>query len=152
VPADRETAHHPVVCGWAGRLREDQRGIMTPWILAGVLILLGFGLFTWQLWTVSNKWQALSNRANSAAIAGASGIDENAFRSQGRLVLEPARAEALAWRNLRAQQPDPALSATQVTATPAALTVRLTGKMTVFGAYRITIPLTATATPMRGAP
>jgi hypothetical protein len=146
------TAPRLVRSGWAARVRDDQRGIMTPWILAWVLVLLGLALFTWQLSTVANKWQALSNRANSAAIAGASGIDEAAFRNRGRLVLEPARAEALAWRNLRAQPPDPALSAARVTATPTALSVRLTGKLTIFGAYRIVIPLTATATPMRGAP
>jgi hypothetical protein len=146
-----DAATHHLVSGWGERLR-DERGIMTPWILAVVLILLSFGLFTWQLWTVSTRWQALSNRANSAAIAGASGIDEQAYRRGGTILLDPVRAEALAWRNLRAQRPDPALSTVQVAATPAAVRVMVTGQIRVFGVYRLAVPLTATATPMRGAP
>jgi hypothetical protein len=145
-------APHQPTGGWTGRLRAGEDGLMAPWILALVVLVLGFGMLTWQLWKVFNEWQALSNRASSAAIAGASGIDELAWRRGSTLRLDPARAEALAWRNLRAQPPDPALSTVQVAATPAAVRVNVIGRVSVFGVYRITVPLTATATPMRGAP
>jgi hypothetical protein len=153
VPTASAATPGPTAGRWGvRRWRDDQDGSMTPFILSLVLALGLLALFTYEVWKVYNEWQALSNRANSAAIAGASGIDEQAYRRGSRLLLDPARAEALAWRNLRAQRPDPALSTVRVAATPAAVRVIVTGRVPVLGVYRVTLPLTATATPMRGAP
>lgn len=66
------------------------------WLLgvAGMLLMLG-GLSI-DLWQVFSERRALAGAADAAAFAGASGIDVEAYRSDGSVLLLPATAEALA--------------------------------------------------------
>lgn len=81
------------------RARQDQ-GQITLWVLGlaiGVLILGGISVDLWRVLAVRTE---LGSLADSAAIAGGSGIDEDVFRNSPDLstaiVLEETRARALA--------------------------------------------------------
>lgn len=77
-----------------------EAGQITMWVLGlsiGVLILGGISVDLWRVLAVRTE---LGSLADSAAIAGGSGIDEDVFRASPDLavaiVLEDARARALA--------------------------------------------------------
>jgi Flp pilus assembly protein TadG len=110
----------------------DERGMMAVWAILFTILLLGFGSFAWESWGVFNTWREVSGRADAAAIAGASGLDEEVYRRSGRVVLDPDRAEELARRNLRAQPRDPSLVGATVDATPARVRVVVEGRARLF--------------------
>ena len=82
----------------------DQRGTITVWVLGltvSVLFLGGLGVDLWHAIAVRRE---VSVMADTAAIAGANGLDESALRG-GRLVLDEARVRSLVAAQL-AQYPD----------------------------------------------
>ena len=59
-----------------GRLRgRDDRGFLTIWLLGLCLLLLVLGGVSLDLWRVFSERQALAGLADSAALAGAGGLD-----------------------------------------------------------------------------
>jgi hypothetical protein len=136
----------------------EERGTMAVWAILFTILLLGFGSFAWEAWGVFNTWRGVSGRADAAAIAGGSGLDEEAYRRSGQVVLDPARAEDLAWRNLRAQQRDPSFVRADVDATPARVRVVVEGRARLF-LIRLLLPrqgpltvrATGVAEPRRGS-
>lgn len=119
---------------------------MTMWMLAMVIMILGLGGLTLDLWRALSERRALTSIVDAAAIAGSSGIDQAAFRATGVIQLDPALAEQRAWDNLAAQTDTPALTAAPtVTATPTGIVVAATTEVDL-GLTRV---LLLTATPLQ---
>ena len=75
-------------------MRRDQRGTITLWVLGltvAVLFLSGLGV---DLWHAIAARREVSLMADTAATAGANGLDESALRG-GRLQLNDRRVRAL---------------------------------------------------------
>lgn len=75
-------------------MHRDQRGTITMWVLGltvAVLFLSGLGVDLWHAIAVRRE---VSLMADTAATAGANGLDEPALRG-GRLELDDARVRAL---------------------------------------------------------
>ena len=73
----------------------DERGSMTLWAMGMSLLLFAVGFLALDLWSGFSARQEAAAIADSAAIAGATALDEAAWRS-GVLALEPATAETRA--------------------------------------------------------
>ncbi len=73
----------------------DDRGSTTLWALGMSLILFAVGFLALDLWNAFSARSEAAAVADSAAIAGATALDEAAWRS-GVLALEPAMAHARA--------------------------------------------------------
>lgn len=101
-------------------MRRDQ-GSITMWVLGLVLLVMALGGLSIDLWRGVVARKAVAAVADAAAVAGASGIDEAAWRS-GELALDPARAEALALRVIAAE-PNAADLRWKIDATPSEITV-----------------------------
>lgn len=80
----------------------SEAGFLTIWLLGLCLLLLFVGGVSADLWHVFAERQALAGIADAAALAGASGIDPNEARA-GVILLDPARATALAEASVAAQ-------------------------------------------------
>jgi uncharacterized membrane protein len=76
---------------------------MTMWMLGLTLLLLAFGGLAIDYWRGLALQRELAAVADSAAIAGASGIDEVRYRQTGEVVLDPNRATALAMQSIEFQ-------------------------------------------------
>lgn len=72
------------------------RGSVTIWVLGLSILLLTFGGLALDYWRALALQRELASVADSAAIAGASGIDEEFYRATGEVVLEPDRSRRLA--------------------------------------------------------
>jgi uncharacterized membrane protein len=69
---------------------------VTIWVLGLSMLLLLFGGLALDYWRALALQRELAAVADSAAIAAASGIDEEIYRATGDVVLEPVRARGLA--------------------------------------------------------
>jgi len=102
-----------------------EKGSITIWALGLSLLLFGFGFLTLDLWSGFSTRLEAAAIADGAAIAGATALDETAWRS-GSLALDPATAESRATTTALAHprwRPDMTVSAQ---ATPAGITVYVT--------------------------
>jgi Flp pilus assembly protein TadG len=87
-----------------GHESRDERGTVTLWVLGLCVALLFLGGLGLDLWRAVGARRALSSMADTAATAGANGLDTDALRA-GTLRLDPARARAVAAGAL-ARDPD----------------------------------------------
>lgn len=78
----------------------EERGSVTIWMLGLSLVLLAFGGLVLDFWRGLALQRELAAVADSAAIAAASGIDEELYRYSGELALEPHRARALGYASI----------------------------------------------------
>lgn len=128
-------------------MRQDERGSITIWMLGLSLLLLLFGGLALDYWRALALQRELASVADSAAIAAASGIDEDTYRRTGEIVLDPARSIALAEESVSWQ--GVGLGSSMVDVEPASVTVTLTAEVEL-GLLGIFIdddrPLTVTAT------
>lgn len=85
----------------------SDRGSITIWMLGLSVLLLLFGGLSIDFWRALALQRELAAIADSAAIAAASGIDEEHYRSTGEVILDPARALALGVASMAAQDLDP---------------------------------------------
>jgi Flp pilus assembly protein TadG len=99
----------------------QERGSITIWVLGLVLLVMALGGLSIDLWRGVVARKAVAAVADAAAVAGASGIDELAWRA-GDLALDPTRARALAERVILVE-PDAADLRWRVEVTPATVTV-----------------------------
>ena len=76
------------------------KGSVTIWMLGLSFVLLAFGGLALDFWRGLAMQRELAAIADSAAIAAASGIDEEHYRSTGEVILAPARARALAFASM----------------------------------------------------
>ena len=109
--------------------RADARegGFVTIWILGLCVMLLFLGGMSLDLWRAFSERRAIAELADAAATAGASGIDEQAYRANGQIALDPARAEQLARDNLATQTDTRSFTGAEVQATTRQVTVRAHG-------------------------
>ncbi len=77
-------------------MRGGERGSVTIWMLGLSLLLLLFGGLALDFWRGLAVQRELAAAADSAAIAAASGIDEEHYRATGDIVLDGARSRSLA--------------------------------------------------------
>lgn len=84
-----------------------ERGTVMPWMLASALFVLAFVGMSLDLARIVAADRQTSTAVDAAAAAGASGIDEAAYRADGTVRLDPPRARALVLDNLAAN-PDAA--------------------------------------------
>ena len=71
---------------------KDERGSMTLWAFGLSLLLFGVGFLALDLWNAFSARSEAAGVADSAAIAGATALDETAWRSGG-LALDPVVAQ-----------------------------------------------------------
>jgi len=74
----------------------DQRGTVTLWVLGLAIAMLGLGGLSVDLWRIMAERAEVAVIADSAAVAGASGVDVPHFRSTGEILLDPGDAVFLA--------------------------------------------------------
>lgn len=133
-----------------------ERGSVTMWMLGLSLLLLAFGGLAVDYWRALALQRELAAVADSAAVAGASGIDESHYRATGEVVLAPGRTMGLVARSVDFQGVD--LADVEVTFSPdnTSVTVVVRGEVEL-GLLRILIdeddPMqvtaSATAFPLR---
>ena len=73
----------------------SERGSITIWALGMSMLLFAVGFLALDLWSGFSARSQAAAIADSAAIAGATGIDETAWRN-GTLALDPALAQTRA--------------------------------------------------------
>ncbi|MEX1134136.1 MAG: pilus assembly protein TadG-related protein [Acidimicrobiia bacterium] len=87
-------------------MRSD-RGSVTIWMLGLSVLLLLFGGLAIDFWRALALQRELAAVADSAAVAAASGIDEEHYRATGEVILDAARAQVLGTASMTAQDLDP---------------------------------------------
>jgi Flp pilus assembly protein TadG len=107
-----------------GRGRDEQ-GFVTVWVLGLTIMMLALAGATIDFWRAVAVQRSVSSAVDSAAVAGASGIDQAAYRSSGGTVvqLDPDLARTLAEQSLSAQPEAASLVDVTIDATPARITV-----------------------------
>ncbi|PWU53722.1 hypothetical protein DLE60_30480 [Micromonospora globispora] len=132
------------------RLRDDDRGQVTPWTIVGVLIVLILAGLVLDLGLgMSDKVRVL-DLAQAAARAGAREIDLDTYRRTGTVQLDPAQATTAA-RTFLAQAGVPgSATASTTTVTVTITTRRPTQLLTLVGITSLPVSATATATPLTG--
>jgi len=133
-----------------------ERGTTTFWLLGLCLMLFALGGISVDLWRSFSARRALAAGADAAALAGASAIDEDQYRSTGTLVLLPALAERRARSSLSSQLDTAALRAVDVDATERSVTVVVRGNVTfsllgVLARGDFDVEVSATAAPRRSS-
>ncbi len=73
-------------------LRGDERGWVTLWGAGLAVALLVLGALVVDVWRVFTERQELGGLADSAAIAGATAIDQDVFRNTGDVILDVTEA------------------------------------------------------------
>jgi hypothetical protein len=76
---------------------------VTVWVLGLAVLLLLFGGLALDFWRALAVQRELAAVADSAVVAAASGIDEEAYRDSGIVVLDPVRAADLAGQSISSQ-------------------------------------------------
>lgn len=84
----------------------SERGSVTIWMLGLSVLLLLFGGLAIDFWRALALQRELAAVADSAAIAAASGIDEEHYRATGEVILDPNRAQDLGVASMAAQDID----------------------------------------------
>jgi hypothetical protein len=116
-------------------------------------MMLFIGGIALDLWRAFSERRALAGIADGAAVAGANGVDVPHFRSTTRVRLDPVLAEQLANANLAGQLDNRSLVAADVSATPDAVAVTVTGQVdftllrVLMGGDEFDVTVQATAEP-----
>jgi Flp pilus assembly protein TadG len=133
----------------------SEEGTLTLWFLGLCLLLFALGGLSLDLWRGFSTRRALRAAADSAALAGASAIDEDLYRSSGEVRLDPAEAEARARADVARQLDRSALRDVVVQADPSTVVVVVRGELR-FTLLNVVQPsggfpvrVTAAATPRR---
>lgn len=132
---------------------KSDRGSVTIWVLGLSMLLLLFGGLALDYWRALALQRELASVADSAAIAAASGIDEEVYRETGEVVLNADRARSLAnsavlWQGIE-------VVLTEVAVDPTRVSVTLTGvvQLGLLGVFvdqddPLTVRGTASAVPV----
>ena len=113
------------------RERSERResGTITMWMLGLCLMLLLLGGISLDLWRAFSERRSLAATADAAAVAGASALDEAAYRSGGVVRLDPADAQRRAQVSLAEQLDRRALRDARVVASASEVTVTVGGSV-----------------------
>jgi Flp pilus assembly protein TadG len=110
-----------------GARRES--GTITLWMLGLCLMLFLLGGISLDLWRAFSERRSLAASADAAAVAGASALDEAAYRSSGAVRLVPADAQRRARASLEDQLDRRALRDARVEATEDTVMVTVDGSV-----------------------
>ena len=110
-----------------GARRES--GTITLWMLGLCLMLFLLGGISLDLWRAFSERRSLAATADAAAVAGASALDEAAYRSSGVVRLVPADAQRRARASLADQLDRRALRESRVEATEETVLVTVGGSV-----------------------
>jgi len=108
-------------------MSSSERGSVTIWMLGLSLLLLVFGGLALDYWRGLALQRELAAVADSAAIAGASGIDEGHYRATGEVRLDPSRSRSLALLSVDTQGIAP--TSVEVDVTTSAVSVVVSGEV-----------------------
>lgn len=128
---DAAPVHAPAPAPAAASDRGRERGSVTLWVLYWSLAVLFISGFSLDLWRGVSVRRGLQEPAEAAAAAGANAVDADVFRVTGQVVIDPARADALARANLAAQSDADLIENATVTVDPASqeVTVELRARV-----------------------
>ncbi len=149
--------HHAGFVAWLrARLLQDESGSMVIYMMGLVMAVLFMAGMSIDVWRAISAERALGTAIDSAASAGANGIDEVAYRSSGTIQLDPGKAESMAADGLSQQPEYDKIDALDITATPAAVTVRAQRTvgltlMRMFVRNDIVVKAESSAQPRRGS-
>lgn len=141
-------------------IRRSEDGMLTLWVGALAAVLMLFGSLALDAWNVFRVDQEVGDMTERTAKAGANGINEEIYRPTSTLVIDEARAEAIAWGHLESERGAALLASAEVEASSVRndVTVTLTRRvpfllLDVFmpGEDPLTVRRTATARPERSA-
>jgi len=132
----------------AWRALRAESGTTTLWMLGLCLMLLLLGGISLDLWRAFSERRSLAAAADAAAVAGASALDEAAYRGSGAVRLVPADARRRALASLADQLDRRALRDTRVEATEDEVTVVVGGSVN-FSLLQIAAPGDAFAITVR---
>lgn len=104
-------------------------GTITIWVLGLCLMLFLLGGISLDLWRAFSERRALAAAADAAAIAGASALDEPAYRASGEVRLVPADAQRRALQSLAGQVDRRALRDSRVRPDAQTVYVEVTGSV-----------------------
>lgn len=133
-------------------MRSSERGSITIWMLGLSLLLLLFGGLALDYWRALALQRELASVADSAAIAAASGLDEDVYRSGGEIVLDPARCRDLASESVAWQEVDVLSTVVDVDTAEVSVTLTAAVELGLLGVFvdedePLTVRATATAVP-----
>jgi Flp pilus assembly protein TadG len=106
-----------------------ESGTITLWMLGLCLMLFLLGGISLDLWRAFSERRSLAATADAAAVAGASALDEAAYRSSGVVRLVPADAQRRARASLADQLDRRALRDSRVEATEDTVMVTVGGSI-----------------------
>ena len=106
-----------------------ESGTITLWMLGLCLMLFLLGGISLDLWRAFSERRSLAASADAAAVAGASALDEAAYRSTGAVRLVPADAQRRARASLADQLDRRALRDARVDATEDTVIVTVGGSV-----------------------
>jgi Flp pilus assembly protein TadG len=106
-----------------------ESGTITLWMLGLCLMLFLLGGISLDLWRAFSERRSLAATADAAAVAGASALDEAAYRSSGAVRLAPADAQRRARASLAEQLDRRALRDARIEATEDTVMVTVGGSV-----------------------
>jgi Flp pilus assembly protein TadG len=106
-----------------------ESGTITMWMLGLCVMLFLLGGISLDLWRAFSERRSLAATADAAAVAGASALDEAAYRSSGAVRLVPADARRRAQASLADQLDRRALRDARVEATEEVVMVTVDGSV-----------------------
>jgi hypothetical protein len=107
----------------------NERGTVTLWILGLCLMVFLLGGISLDLWRAFSERRSLASVADAAAVAGASAVDELAYRSTNVVQLVPSQAEQRARASLASQLDRRSFRSALVTADLGQVTVVVSGSV-----------------------
>ncbi|MEA1903047.1 MAG: pilus assembly protein TadG-related protein [Actinomycetota bacterium] len=116
-------------------MRRSDRGSVTIWMLGLSMLLLLFGGLSLDYWRGLAMQRELASIADSAALAGASGIDEEHYRATGEVVLDVTRSRQLAMLSVDTQDVSPTSISVSVTPGSVSVTVENTVELLLLGVF-----------------
>ena len=134
----------------------EHRGTITLWLLGCCLMVLALGGMSLDLWRAFSERRALASAADAAALAGASAIDEDRYRSAAEMAIVPELAAARARASLRSQLDASGLSHADVVVNADTVTVTVRGHvgfslLRMIGDGGFDVEIASTAMPRRSA-
>lgn len=132
---------------------KSDRGSVTIWVLGLSILLLVFGGLSLDYWRALALQRELAAVADSAAIAAASGIDEEVYRATGDVVLNSDRARNLANSAVAWQGIDVEFTQVEVELTRVSVTLTAVLQLGLLGVFvdqdePLTVRGTASAIPV----
>ena len=136
--------------------RRSERGSLALFGVSMAVIFLTVGGLSIELWNVISQRRQLSAVADAAAAAGATAINEDAYRQDGSLLLIPQEAAKRALSTIESQPIAASQVTTEVRPTPELIVVEIRGQvdmviLRLVGADPINIGVTSQAAPFRGS-